>query len=336
MKNRLHCFIRRRLLLLLLCCAFFSKTFSQNFIFGNGDTKIEAGVNFGPTFFLGDLGGHAGYGTTFLKDLNLQVTKAMKGMFFSIYPNDYIGFLLGADITELDGADSLISTNGVNELWRKQRNLDFKTNVWEVYSTVNIYPVMWLNRNNPDYKPKFRPYGFVGVGVFHFNPMGSLTQNGVTTWYYLRPLHTEGEGFPGIDSYTGKPFPKEYNLTQMNIPIGCGMEYYASDRVTLSLEFYYRKTFTDYIDDVSTIYIDPSLFYKYLPPQTAQLAAELANKSYNNSSVDRLTPGMQRGDPSNDDTYFSFLLKIGFRLGPIFNSEFDRDAAERTKCPTRF
>ena len=34
--------------------------------------------------------------------------------------------------------------------------------------------------------------------------------------------------------------------------MGFGAKYYVSDRVNLSLEVLHRKTFTDYMDDVST------------------------------------------------------------------------------------
>lgn len=38
------------------------------------------------------------------------------------------------------------------------------------------------------------------------------------------------------------------------------------------IEFLDRKLFTDYLDDVSTTYIDPALFYKYLNPSVAAIA----------------------------------------------------------------
>ena len=70
MKNHLHCFICRGAISLLLCLSFFTNAFSQHLILGNEDFKVEAGLNFGPTTFLGDLGGNAGYGTKGLKDVN--------------------------------------------------------------------------------------------------------------------------------------------------------------------------------------------------------------------------------------------------------------------------
>lgn len=331
MKTSLHKIYFTCFLIITLFLSVPDKSYSQSLIFGNGQTKFEMGLNFGPLFFLGDLGGHSGKGTRFLKDLNLPLTKLNKGIFLTAYPNDWLGVRLAADIGKLNGNDAIINTKGVNELWRKQRNLDFRTNIAEAYVAAEIFPLMLLNSNHEDYKPRFRPYGVLGVGIFHFNPQGSLTTNGVTTWYYLQPLHTEGEGFPG----TGV---KNYALTQVNIPMGFGAKYYLSDRVNLSLEVLYRKTFTDYIDDVSKNYIDPNLFDLYLSPQNAIIARQISDKVVGivTPSVTRYAPGTQRGDPSQMDAYFSVSLKFAIRLGTIFDNLYDRNVVSHTKCPSRF
>jgi hypothetical protein len=333
MKKRLHAFWLMCFIFITLSLFFSAKSFSQSLIFGNENARIEAGINIGPLFFLGDLGGHHGKGTPFLKDLNLPLTKIMKGVFLTIYPNNWLGVRAAADIGELDGFDNIINTKGVNELWRKQRNLDFKTNISEAYIAVEVFPLMLLHSGDENYKPRLRPYGVIGGGVFHFNPKGSLTDaNGNTTWYYLKPLHTEGEGFAEY------PQRKNYSLTQFNIPMGFGAKYYISDRVNLSLEVLHRKTFTDYIDDVSTTYIDPNLFDKYLSPQNAVIAREIYDKtsSIYVAGAARFSPGDQRGDPKQNDAYFSVSLKLAVRLGPIFDNIYNRRAASHMRCPARF
>lgn len=333
MKKRLLAFWLTCFILITLSLFSSEKSYSQSLIFGNEKTRVEVGINVGPLFFLGDLGGHRGKGTTFLKDLNLPLTKVMKGVFLTVYPNEWLGVRAAADIGKLDGQDKIIDTKGVNELWRKQRNLDFKTNLSEAYIAAEVFPLMLLNSGEEDYKPRLRPYGVIGVGVFHFNPQGSLTDaNGNKTWYYLQPLHTEGEGFAEV------PQVKNYALTQVNIPMGFGAKYYLSDRVNLSLEVLHRKTFTDYVDDVSTDYIDPNLFDKYLTPQNAAIARQISDKVFGivTPGVTRYSPGTQRGDPKQNDAYFSISLKLAVRLGPIFNSIYDRSAASHMKCPKRF
>ena len=252
----------------------------------------------------------------------------MKGAYITMYPKNWVGIRVAADLTYLEGSDDVITTTGINELWRKQRNLDFKTTVLEGYVALEIFPTMLLKLS--EHEPRLRPYALAGIGFFHFNPKGSLTDAaGNKSWYYLQPLRLEGQGMPEY------PYSKPYKLTQVNIPIGAGLKFYASDRLNLSAELLYRKTFTDYIDDVSTKYIDPAIYNKYLPAQEAALAYKLSDKS-----IGIIYPGMtrypantQRGDTKDGDTYFSVMLKIGLRLGEIYESSFSRRASRQVRCP---
>jgi len=324
----------------LYCCTFMPLK-AQHMLLGMGNAKIEAGLNFGPTFFLGDLGGKVGKGGAFIKDLNYQLTKLMKGAFITVYPNEWMGLRLAGQLTYVEGVDSIISTNGVDELWRKQRNLDFKSNIWEVYTAIEFYPIQFWKRNDEDYDPRFRPYFFGGVGLFKFNPRGSLRdQNGNVTWHELQPLRTEGQGFPEY------PDRKRYKLTQMNIPFGAGVKYILGEKMNLGLELLYRKTFTDYIDDVSTNYIDGNHFYSNLPSPDADIAYRISDKTIGlvTPGVGRYSQGTQRGNPNNNDAYFSFLLKLGIRLGNggygnSSNYSYGgggQGAASKMRCPIRF
>lgn len=297
--------------------------------------KLEVGLNFGPTFFLGDLGGNAGKGTYFLKDLNLELTKVMKGAYISFYPNTWLGFRLAGQLTYVEGRDNIINTNGVDELWRKQRNLDFRSKIWEVYSAIELFPLDWIHRNDDEYNPTFRPYGFIGAGIFNFNPEGSITDRvGNTTWHKLHPLKTEGQGMAEY------PDKKPYKLTQLNIPLGGGLKINIGERFTTSFELLYRKTFTDYIDDVSTTYIDPDMFDRYLNPDEANIARLIHDKTIGivTQGVSRYEPGTQRGNSHNNDAYFSLLIKLGIKLGSGNNrarggGRMERNASRQMKCP---
>ena len=328
MKASIRTVICKNLLLFFISLSLYSNTHSQHLGFETGKVKWEAGLNFGPTFFLGDLGGNAGYGTHFLKDVNLELTKMMKGVFISAYPNNWLGIRLAAQYTYVEGRDNIINTNGVNELWRKQRNLDFKSNLWEAYAAIELFPLDIFNKYE-DYEPRLRPYGFIGVGIFHFDPQGSITDvDGNKTWHKLHPLHTEGQGFSEY------PEKKPYSLTQMNIPLGLGVKVSVSPRVTLSPELLYRKTFTDYIDDVSTTYIDPDHFDVHLSPQDAAIARQIHDKTVGivTPGINRYEPGTQRGNSNNMDAYFSFVVKLGIRLGELGSDE-DKRAKRQTRCP---
>src|SRR4030095_2989542 len=77
----------------------------------------------------------------------------------------------------------------------------------------------------------FTPYVLGGVGVFHFNPQ-TIYNNVLVD---LRPLHTEGQGFPG----TGV---KVYSLIQPELIAGVGIRYSVSRTVILGFE--YRQCWT--------------------------------------------------------------------------------------------
>lgn len=312
--------------ILLFSILLSSQSFSQHLVLGNEKLKIEAGLNFGPTFFLGDIGGNAGKGTHFLKDLNLEMTTLMKGAFVTVYPTDWLGLRVAGQLTYLHDEDDIISTNGEHETYRKDRNLDFKTNMWEVYGAIELYPTLMLRKYN-DYDPRLKPYVFAGVGLFHFNPKGSLTDvNGNKRWYELHPLRTEGQGMAEY------PNRKPYKLTQMNIPMGVGLKYDLSERVTIGTELIYRKTFTDYIDDLSTTYIDPYYFGVYLSPQDAAIARQIHDKTSSLVPTNRTIPGEQRGNSKNMDSYFSTVLRVGIKMGSLVGGE-NRGIMRQARCP---
>lgn len=329
MKPYLPKFVTKTIILSLISFTILSDSYSQAFLFGE-KVKWEVGLNFGPSFFLGDLGGNSGKGTNDVKDINFEYTKLMKGIFVTMYPKNWVGLRLAANHTYLEGDDAIINTTGIHELWRKQRNLDFKTTVLEGYVALEIFPTMLFNRQS-EYEPRLRPYGFAGIGVFHFNPKGSITDAaGNKSWYLLQPLRLEGQGMPEY------PYSKPYKLTQINIPYGGGIKYFVSDRINVSAEVLYRKTFTDYIDDVSQKYIDPVNYTKYLSAQEATLAYKLSDKAIGiiYPGMTRYPAGTQRGDTKDGDSYFSIVLKFGVRLGEIYESSFARRAARQTRCPS--
>jgi hypothetical protein len=305
-------------------CALLLFTFISCFSYGQmteSSSHFEAGITIGPSNFLGDLGGNMGRGTTFLKDNNIQMTKLTFGGYVSYHPNELLAFRFAMNFGTLEGDDAIINRKGGLEEARKNRNSNFRSKFSEALLLAEIYPtVLFLEDDPTDNWRKLRPYGVIGIGGFKYNSEG--LDPVTNTWVKLKPLRTEGQGF------TEYPNRAEYKLTQMNIPMGIGIKYFLSDNVNLSFEIIHRKTFTDYIDDVSTTYIDPALFYNYMPADQAQLAARMANKSLN--AV--YGPGMKRGTEKNNDAYYSAGFKLGFRLGSNSNSRYGNS----TNCPIRF
>jgi hypothetical protein len=198
----------------------------------------------------------------------------------------------------------VIEPKGGLEEARKVRNLNFKSKISEAYIAAEFYPTVFMEADPSETFHKIRPYGIAGVGVFRFNPQGQDPLTG--DWVYLQRLHTEGQGF------AEHPERPNYKLTQLNIPFGAGLKYYANEGVSISVEILHRKTFTDYIDDVSTSYINKDLFYKYLPLNDAIVADRISDKSA--AAANRNT-GEKRGTSKNMDAYYTAGIKLSFRLG---------------------
>lgn len=317
MKRVVH-FARAIVFALLLISSSYT-SFSQSITTGNG--KLELGIGVGPMFFLGDLGGSYGIGRTFVKDVDFPMTKLCKGLFVTVTPNEWLGFRLAANMGVLEGDDKQAPDKGGAERFRLQRNLSFRSSLIEAHVGVEFYPTVFLEGYD-GLLGKFRPYGIVGVGAYHFNPK---TQDANGTWVELQPLHTEGQGFAEY------PDRQVYKLTQMEVPMGFGFKYYVKESMFIGLEVMHRKLFTDYIDDVSTTYIDPLLFNNYLSPDKAALANELYYRSDELTPLSRPALDEQRGDPKENDAFFSTIIRMGWRINGS-NTPNGR-AARQLRCP---
>jgi hypothetical protein len=319
MKQSLHSLLWKCFFLLTLLFALNLTSFGQL----SSGTNFEGGITVGPMGFLGDLGGNVGRGTSFVKDYNFKTTKLSGGAYIAAYPAEWLGLRFAINFGGIEGNDAYTNTKGGEEVSRKNRNLDFRSNILEAFVAGEIYPTVFLENDPTDVQGRLRPYGLIGIGVFHFNPQGTYN-NPVThqaEWVDLRPLHTEGEGFPEY------PDRKEYALTQLNIPMGVGVKYYFSNNVNVSFEIVHRKTFTDYLDDVSTTFVDPSVFSAHLTPAQAAIASAMSNKSPLRDQHVGYDPGSKRGDPTQNDAYFTMGFKLGIRLNT------GNEWRNSTRCP---
>lgn len=303
----------------LICffAVFSSRSYSQSISTPNG--KFELGLGIGPMFFLGDLGGTAGVGKTFIKDLNLPLTKLNKGIYLNYYPTEWLGVRIAGNLGYVEGQDSQAPANGGAEEDRKYRNLSFKSNINEVYGALEFYPTVFFERYD-GLKGKLRPYLLGGAGMFHFNPQAKDVDG---KWVDLAPLRLEGQGF------AEHPDSKPYKLFQKNLLVGFGFKFFMKENMYVGFEILHRKLFTDYVDDVSNnYYIDPILFDSYLPASDAVIARRLYYRgTYTFPASRPYQEFAERGDPKENDAYFSSILRFGWRIGGL-------DARNKQlKCP---
>ena len=275
----------------------------------NSDLTFEAGISVGPMNSLTDIGGRIGRGQRGPKDLNIKSTTLYGSIYASATYKNIWALRLEGTIGSVKSHDSLLvhaKNNG--SIGRYNRNLSFRSPIDEISLTAEIHVLDILRPFDPEeFPPAFSPYLIGGVGYFHFNPQALLNSK----WINLQPLHTEGEGFSEY------PDSKVYKLNQVNIPVGAGVRYEVSSKFNLRLEYINRILFTDYLDDVHGRYINPAVFYNYLSG-TQLVDAVILNNRVRSDAVPNLTtarPGGIRGNPLNNDSYFTINLKIGYVFG---------------------
>jgi opacity protein-like surface antigen len=206
-----------------------------------------------------------------------------------------------------------------NRDYLKPRNLSFYSSIKEATLGLEV-AILDLSTN------RFSPYIYASISAFHFNP---YTYDNSGAKIFLQPLSTEGQG---LSQFTKQ---KSYKLTQAALGFGIGARYAVTENVNIGIEFSQRKTFTDYLDDVSSIYIDPAILLQAKGAKAVELA-------YRGDELPGGQPypghGEQRGTPSEMDWYYFFGLTFEIRLsafGNIFKSGKAEhfNALHYTRCP---
>ena len=238
----------------------------------------QAEVMLGAATYSGDLSSSAAS----LKGIGPAVAVNLK----YVLPLNYIALRGGIAYGRL-GADDKNSKDPAI----RNRNLSFRTHVLEFNFGAE------LNILDPEYF-KALPYIFVALGVFHYDPYSFDKRDQKT---FLRSLGTEGQG---LIEYKDK---KMYSLTQFCIPVGGGFKWAFNDRYEVAFEIGGRYLLTDYLDDVSTSYVNPQV----LGAERGRIAVEMANRQINSPAI---IDGRQRGNPKVKDWYFLSGFKLLIKL----------------------
>ena len=271
--------------------------------------RKELFLGVGAAQFLGDLGGLNKTGTDFSPiDLEFSLTRPAitLGYRYKILKN--LNWTNSFNYLVVAGNDKL-----TQDPYRNNRNLNFKSNIFELATRIELSYMSSKKGHRYGIKKtlgrrsKGRTWelmGFVGIGVFYFNPKG-LASNG--EWVKLKPLHTEGQGLPNG--------PKQYSNYAISIPMGVAYRVIIKKAWSVGLEVNYRKTFTDYIDDVSNVYYDKAALTNAYGPQSAQMADPNLGLIPGATSPNADGTGAQRGDKEKD-SYMGIQITIGKFFAP--------------------
>jgi hypothetical protein len=191
-----------------------------------------------------------------------------------------------------------VSGNDNNFSYNAPRNLSFQSHINEAAMVVEFN---YLKYGPYVLDKKYTSYVYLGVAGFQYNPQAQL--RGV--WYDLSDYRTEGVS---------------YSKLAMAIPFGIGFKYMASKKFAFECQLGFRRTFTDYLDDVSTVYPDVVARFE----QSGLIGATLTDRSIENNGLPTYKKGYKRGNPNTKDWYMSFTLGCAMRLNT------------RTKCARFF
>ena len=248
--------------------------------------------------------------------------KPSVGLITRYTPGQLVTFRISAQYGQVEGRDDWYEDQADH---RYRRNLSFKSDLWDFTAAAEF------NFNQLDFRDKSGviPYAFIGVSVFRFNPkaqfiydptspvaqyLGQPTYSQLADrdeeWVELQPLATEGQETTEFNE------KKRYSLTQVAIPIGGGLKFKLNHKWTLGLEYGLRITFTDYMDDVSSTYVDPVR----LSSQYGPMSAAMADRG---PGPELKVEDAQRGNTDKNDAYGIFGVTLTYRL-----------YGNRPKCPT--
>lgn len=300
--------MRKLLILAFIACTLIKEPLKAQYYFYNdkyyeNEVVVELGLTGGLMNSLTDLGGKKGIGKNFVKDFRWATSRPSYGLYAMAMYKSMIGVRLEGTFGEVVGYDSILKDVASSTFGRYERNLSFKSKISEIQLAVEFHPITLFNFE--DAPPPFSPYVLAGIGRYSFDPQAELRGQ----WYALKPLSTEGQGFKEYKDRS------PYELTQFNVAAGLGLRYEINSLINARLEFVHRFLNTDYLDDVSTTYVDPALFANYLPANLVPIAQQLANRKGEINPGSKTKTGDQRGDSEDNDAYFTIQLKIGVTLG---------------------
>ena len=264
-------FTRWNTLLLAVLFIFISTTESN----AQYKPNQEFGILGGTGYYIGDMNSthfnnlRVAGGITYRKNFDRRFTFKSSALYTNVYAND----------------------ENSNEAIKVNRNLKFKSDIIELSGQIEFNFLPYETGNS---LYNWTPFIFTGVSIFNYNPQAEGLDG---QWYNLQELGTEGQGT------TSFPNRKKYSLTQLSVPFGGGVKIGVSDNFNIIVEYGLRKTFTDYIDDVSTTYAG-------IPSEFTNIAIELADQSIDGPQL----AGIARGDETNKDWYSFSGITLSFRL----------------------
>ena len=171
------------------------------------------GVWVGESYYLGDLN------QRHFLPFNLGA-----GAFYRYNYDDRISYRFGGSYGRISGNDQIAVDN-----FSAARNFSFTSQIYELSAVTefNFLPFSHLNAKSA----LATPYFFMGLSLFYHNPKGNT-------------------GGTRINFLTGNSEGVRYRNLQVSLPFGAGLKVMMG-KFGMALEWGIRKTWSDYLDQVS-------------------------------------------------------------------------------------
>ena len=240
----------------------------------------EVGVMLGAVHYFGDLN----------TDLRVNRPGLAVGILGRYNFNERVALKLSANYGRVEAYDS-----DSDNSFEKARNLHFRSNIIDGAAQIEFNFLPYRHGHEIDF---FSPYIFVGFNIFYYNPEAEL--NG--TWYELRNMGTEGQ-FQG----------EEYFSVSGGLVYGGGVKVSLNYEWSINVELSSRWLFTDYLDDVSTVYPDQT----DLRNLHGDIAIQLSDRSIPNGIPQIGQEGRQRGNDKDNDFYTFLQVGLVYYFGDV-------------------
>ncbi len=266
---------------------------------GYSQYMFEYGGSAGIANYLGDIGGKEKERRDFISDMKLAKTRQSVSGFLRYKFTRRLYGKAELMYFRISGDDKLSTNPG-----RNARNLSFTNDMFDLTGQAQF--AFYENTDmGSDYRFRlaFRAYVGFGVGAFYSNPKAKTVDGQSVA---LRPLETEGVTYKAIG---------------LNLPATMGFHFTYRKKHRFGWELNWRTTFTDYLDDISQGWGDPS---KMTP-----LGAQMSNRSgeldpdlfadspgfLNNYGFDPIVnPTNKRGDATRNDSYLTMNFSYSYIL----------------------
>jgi len=288
---------------------------------------LDAGLFGGGAYYLGDIN----------PSLHFVSSQPAYGGFFRFNYRDRWGVRIAAtqsklkaddkDFTQINTVQTYLSDDfnidDPNLIYYavSNRGLNFETDITELSFQVeiNFFPFFVGSRKNT-----WTPYIFAGMAMYLYNPRP--IDGGVN----LRDLGTEGQGYQGR--------PEAYGNIGFAIPFGMGFKFSLNKRLGLGIEWGMRKTFNDYIDDISSTYYldlygynpDEGIYYAPNPENPSEIISfPITDDVYYSDPTFSHKKGEKRGDQYNNDWYAFYGISLSFKINLVKDDgcrDFSRDS----------